>query len=173
MRTLSVVEDLTVCDFLDIIDSWKLVGWGKMGFKAQTCWTDLVAFGIFEIGPEFLISVQTGYFSSLPEPCHGLKCLRSMLSVKDNGYTFRRVISHIVLFPICGGSPWENVLKFRTHYSILFWPNVCFWCCCFLKYFVEWQMCRPWSDCSFRSRLIWAYTVCIFHFYQSLWCLKF
>ena len=30
--------------FLDIIDSWKLVGWGKMGFKAQTCWTDLLAF---------------------------------------------------------------------------------------------------------------------------------
>ena len=30
--------------FLDIIDSWKLVGLGKMGFKAQTCWTDLLAF---------------------------------------------------------------------------------------------------------------------------------
>ena len=43
-RTLSVWEDLTVCDFLDIIDSRKLVGWGKMGFKAQTCWTDLLAF---------------------------------------------------------------------------------------------------------------------------------
>ena len=28
-RTLSVWEDLTVCDFLDIIDSCKLVGWGK------------------------------------------------------------------------------------------------------------------------------------------------
>ena len=41
---MSVWEDLTVCDFLDIIDSWKLVGWGKMGFKAQTCWTDLLAF---------------------------------------------------------------------------------------------------------------------------------
>ena len=39
-----VWEDLTICDFLDIIDSWKLVGWGKMGFKAQTCWTDLLAF---------------------------------------------------------------------------------------------------------------------------------
>ena len=32
------------CDFSDIIDSWKLVGWGKMGFKAQTCWTNLLAF---------------------------------------------------------------------------------------------------------------------------------
>ena len=41
---MSVCEDLTVCDFLDIIDSWKLVGWGKIGFKAQTCWTDLLAF---------------------------------------------------------------------------------------------------------------------------------
>ena len=30
--------------FVDITDSWKLVGWGKMGFKAQTCWTDLLAF---------------------------------------------------------------------------------------------------------------------------------
>ena len=41
---MSVWEDLTVCDFIDIIDSWKLVGLGKMGFKAQTCWTDLLAF---------------------------------------------------------------------------------------------------------------------------------
>ena len=24
---------------------------------------------MFEIGPEFLISVQTGYFSGFPEPC--------------------------------------------------------------------------------------------------------
>ena len=60
-RTLSVWEDLTVCDFLDIIDSWKLVGWGKMGFKAQTCWTDLLAFRgvwnrsrIFNFGPDRL-----------------------------------------------------------------------------------------------------------------------
>ena len=41
---MSVWKDLTVCDFLDIIDLWKLVGLGKMGFKAQTCWTDLLAF---------------------------------------------------------------------------------------------------------------------------------
>ena len=41
---MSVWEDLTVCDFLYIIDSWKLVGLGKMLFKAQTCWTDLLAF---------------------------------------------------------------------------------------------------------------------------------
>ena len=25
-------------------------------------------FGVFEISPEFLISVQTGYFSGFPEP---------------------------------------------------------------------------------------------------------
>ena len=43
-RTLSVWKDLTVRDFLDIIDLSKLVGLGKMGFKAQTCWTDLLAF---------------------------------------------------------------------------------------------------------------------------------
>ena len=28
-------------------------------------------FGVFEIGPEFLISVQTGYFSGFPAPCCG------------------------------------------------------------------------------------------------------
>ena len=36
------VINLTVCDILDIIDSWKLAG-EKMGFKAQTCWTELLA----------------------------------------------------------------------------------------------------------------------------------
>ena len=58
---MSVWEDLTVCDFLDIIDSWKLVGWGKMGFQAQTCWTDLLAFWgvwnrsrILDFGPDRL-----------------------------------------------------------------------------------------------------------------------
>ena len=40
-----------------------------MGFKAQTCWTELLVFWVFETGPEFLISVQTGYFSGFPEPC--------------------------------------------------------------------------------------------------------
>ena len=32
-----------------------------------------------------------------------------------------------------------NVLKFRTLYSLLFWPKLCFLCTCFLKYLVEWQ----------------------------------
>ena len=32
-----------------------------------------------------------------------------------------------------------NVLKFRTLYSLLFWPKFCFLCTCFLKYLVEWQ----------------------------------
>ena len=32
-----------------------------------------------------------------------------------------------------------NVLKFRTLYSILFWPKFCFLCSYFLKYLVEWQ----------------------------------
>ena len=41
---MSVLKDLTVVIFLDIIDLWKLVGLGKMGFKTQTCWTDLLAF---------------------------------------------------------------------------------------------------------------------------------
>ena len=46
--------------FVDIIDSWKLVGWRK-GFKAQTCWTDLLAFWgvwnwsrILNFGPDWL-----------------------------------------------------------------------------------------------------------------------
>ena len=55
------LKDLTVCDFLDIIDLWKLVGLGNVG-------PIYVHFGVFEIGPEFLISVQTGYFSGFPEP---------------------------------------------------------------------------------------------------------
>ena len=29
-----------------------------------------------------------------------------------------------------------NVLKFRTLYSIPFWPKFCFLCSCFLKYLV-------------------------------------
>ena len=32
-----------------------------------------ISFGVFEIGPEFLISVQTGYFSGFPEPCYSIK----------------------------------------------------------------------------------------------------
>ena len=54
--------------FVDITDSWKLVGWGKMGFKAQTCWTDLLAFWgvwnrsrILNFGPDRL-------FFRFPEP---------------------------------------------------------------------------------------------------------
>ena len=56
-----------VCDFLDIIDSWKLVGWGKMGFKAQTCWTELLAFWgvwnrsrILNFGPDRLFFQFSG-----------------------------------------------------------------------------------------------------------------
>ena len=55
--------------FVDIIDSWKLVGWGKMGFKAQTCWTDLLAFWgvwnrsrILNFGPDRL------FFRFSPSP---------------------------------------------------------------------------------------------------------
>ena len=29
---------------------------------------------------------------------------------------------------------------------------------------MECKQCRPWSDCSFRSSLIWVCTVCICHF---------
>ena len=42
---MSVWEDLTVCDFLrhHLIRENRVVG-EKMGFKAQTCWTELLAF---------------------------------------------------------------------------------------------------------------------------------
>ena len=46
-----------------------------------------------------------------------------------------------------------NSLKFRTLYSILFWPKFCFICICCLKYLV-----------SFKSSLIFICTVCICHF---------
>ena len=45
-------------------------------------------------------------------------------------------------------------------FHTFFLPKFCFLCRCFMKYLVEWQ-CRPWSDCFFRSSLIWACTVCI------------
>ena len=76
---MSVWEDLTVCDFLDIIDSWKLVGWGKMGFKAQTCWTDLLAFWgvwnrsrILNFGPDRLFFRFSR--ALFPMHVHGKKC---------------------------------------------------------------------------------------------------
>ena len=54
----------------------------------------------------------------------------------------------------------KNVLKFWTLYSIPFWPKLCFYAV------VSWngKQRRPWSDCSFRSSLIWVCTVCICHF---------
>ena len=39
----------------------------------------------------------------------------------------------------CKISVTVNVLKFRTLYSLLFWPKFCLLCTCFLKYLVEWQ----------------------------------
>ena len=57
---LSVWEDLTVCDFLDIIDSWKLVGWGKNGVQG----TNLLDRIISVLG--CLKPVQNSYFRSRP-----------------------------------------------------------------------------------------------------------
>ena len=56
-----------------------------------------------------------------------------------------------------------NVLKFRTLYSMIFLLKFCFLCSYFLK---QWngKQCRPWSDCSFRSSLVWVCTVCTCHF---------
>ena len=51
-------------------------------------------------------------------------------------------------------------------FSIFFWIKFCFLCSCFFKCLMEWQ-CRPWSDCSFRSSLIWVCTFCIWHFVRN------
>ena len=70
---LSVWEDLTVCDFLDIIDSWKLVGCWKNGVQG----TNLVDRIISVLG--CLKPVQNSYFrpdrlfSGFLEPCYDLK----------------------------------------------------------------------------------------------------
>ena len=57
---MSVWEDLTVCDFLDIIGSWKLVGWGKNGVQG----TNLLDRIISVLG--CLKLVQNSYFRSRP-----------------------------------------------------------------------------------------------------------
>ena len=57
---MSVWEDLTICDFLDIIDSWKLVGWAKNGVQV----TNLLDRIISVLG--CLKPVQNSYFRSRP-----------------------------------------------------------------------------------------------------------
>ena len=47
-----------------------------------------------------------------------------------------------------------NVLKFRTLYSVLFWPKLCFLCTCFLKYLVEWHSVDP--DQTAPSGAVWS-----------------
>ena len=60
-----------------------------------------------------------------------------------------------------------NVLKFQTLNSILFWPKFCILCSSFLKYLVG-KQCRPRSDGSLRSSLIWVCTVCMCHLSDTL-----
>ena len=52
-----------------------------------------------------------------------------------------------------------NVLKFRTLYSLLFWPKLCFLCTCFLKYLVEWQ--TVYFIRNFGVRIFRTFTVCV------------
>ena len=62
-----------------------------------------------------------------------------------------------------------NVVKFLTLHSILIMPI--FLCVCVFFSQNTWWNCkqwRPWSDCSFRSSLIWVYTVCICILYEKL-----
>ena len=64
-----------------------------------------------------------------------------------------------------------NVLKFRKLHLILFGVMFAFLCRCFLKIprLALWngKQCRPWSDCSFRSSLIWVCSLCICHFISN------
>ena len=57
-----------------------------------------------------------------------------------------------------------NVLKFPTFYSILFCLNFASNAVVSQNIWWNGKQCRPWSDCSFRSNLIWVCTVCICHF---------
>ena len=67
-------------------------------------------------------------------------------------------------FKYCG----YGKCQFRTLCSILFRPKFFFSCSCYLKY-LKWngKQCRPWSDCSSGSSLIWVCTVCICHFVRN------
>ena len=81
--------------------------------------------------------------------CSLTECMLQ-LKLADNKY-----LSHIMV----------NVLKFRTLYSILFWPKFSFLCSCFLNYFVERQtvLIAPsgavWSGSALFAYVILSYTL--------------
>ena len=60
-----------------------------------------------------------------------------------------------------------NVLKFGTFYSILFGLNFGFYVVVSSKTKWNAKQCRPTSDCSFRSSLIWVCTFCMCHFVRN------
>ena len=60
-----------------------------------------------------------------------------------------------------------NVLKLWTLSAIPFWPNSAFYAVVTLNTQWNGKQYRPWSDCSFRSSLIWDYTVCIWYFISN------
>ena len=122
MRTLSVWEDLTVCDFLYIIDSWKLVGLGKMEFKAQTCWTDLLAFWgvwnrsrILNFGPDRL------FFR-----------FSRVLVIGADQVTMEVMLAYFLLFGqkhllslwVFFARMWDNVDFFPLHATIIYHNNL-------------------------------------------------
>ena len=72
-------------------------------------------------------------------------------------YVIQSVIRSISMEGLicCGYSKCAKISNTLIH---TFWPKFCFttlW---------NGKQCRSWSDCSFRSSLIWACTVCICHF---------
>ena len=81
--------------------------------------------------------------------CSLTECMLQ-LKLADNKY-----LSHIMV----------NVLKFRTLYSILFWPKFSFLCSCFLNYLVERQtvLIAPsgavWSGSALFAYVILSYTL--------------
>ena len=61
---------------------------------------------MFEIGPEFLISVQTGYFSGFPEPCQSFHTHSRELDEDPFGinYLFKTAIKSESVFGFTGNS---------------------------------------------------------------------
>ena len=102
---------------------------------------------MFEIGPEFLISVQTGYFSGFPEPCP-----RGMASLDPRGLIGRIYVGdHQKLLHtkyISSGSH-----GFRDYKSIVHDPLGCGQ---FGPYVLDWQdLCKgPLNIATYRPVVI-------------------
>ena len=157
---MSVWEDLTVCDFLDIIDSWKLFGLGKMGFKAQTCWTDLLAFWgvwnrsrIINFGPDRL------FFPVFPSPASEYFPNLKQLHLTNPKHSERHAWANSADYDLMPQSVASDqglhclsLIQQYCRYLTLFLLNQDMPCLC--------KQCRSRSVGFWRSQLIWICTVC-------------